>query len=65
MTPLVSIFSTVVVLNGYDAIYDALARHGEAFADKLLLWTEVKVTNHDLRGECSPFVVDIVDISAM
>lgn len=40
----------VLILSGYDAIYDAMIRHSEAFADKPLLWIEVKVINQELKG---------------
>jgi len=40
----------VVVLNSYDAIYDAMVRHSEAFADRNALFTEEKVINPELRG---------------
>jgi len=39
-----------VVLNGKEAIADAMLKHGEAFADKPGLWTEAKVLNTGLRG---------------
>jgi len=41
----------VVVLNGYDAIFDALIKHSEAFADRIPLWTEEKILNSELRGK--------------
>ena len=41
----------VVVLNSYEAIYDAMVRHSEAFADRNSLFTEEKVMNPELRGQ--------------
>lgn len=40
----------VVVLNSYEAIYNAFVRHSEAFADRNELFVE-KVINPDLRGQ--------------
>lgn len=39
-----------VILNGKEAIADAMMRHGEAFADKPGLWTEATCLNKGLRG---------------
>jgi len=40
----------VVVLNSYEAIFDAFVKHSEAFADRNSVFTEEKVMNHELRG---------------
>jgi len=39
-----------VILNGKEAIADAMIRNGEAFADKPGLWTEANLLNKGLRG---------------
>jgi len=42
--------SVVLVINGVDAIYDALVRHSDAFSSKDSVWIEKNITNRDQRG---------------
>jgi len=55
-------FRLVVVLNGYEAIFDAMVRHSEEFTDRTNLYIEKNVTNHELRGQ-SHHQSDIKDIA--
>jgi long-chain fatty acid omega-monooxygenase len=40
----------VIILNSYEAIFDATHRHSEAYADRPPMFTDKKVMNKDLRG---------------
>src|SRR6218665_2040884 len=49
----------ILVLNGREAIVDALVNHGEDFADRCPLWTEEHCLNKQLRGEYCIFMYDV------